>query len=161
MWHEGFTVGAALKILGASIIAFICSTAIAMAVGYYVPRVYGSSSPNRPDPGRVYTLAELQKAEKEAKARVEELRRQVRAKSFAEVVHEQKLHALWAVWVPWLLVPFVVRLKSLMHFAALMLVPIAATFLNVVPIEELLVITTAIAIGISIRQLLASRRHAT
>src|SRR3989304_8974760 len=163
MWHE-MTLGAVLKLgaklLSASLIAFVCSLAIAMAIGHYIPRVYGGPSV-RPDPGRIYTLQELEKAEREAKARGEELRRQWRSQSFREVVHELKIHALWATWVPWLLLPLVVRLKTLLHFAVVAALPIGGALLPLVPLEELLVIAIALAVGALSRELLARRKHAT
>ncbi len=162
MWHE-MSVGAllklALKLLSASLVAFLCSLAIAMAIGHYIPRVYGTAV--RPEPGRIYTWEELQKADKEARARAEELRRQLRSQSFREVVRELKLHALWGIWVPWLLLPLVTPLKTFLHFAIVMTVPIAAALLPLVPVEELFVITIAIAVGALSRQLLARRKHAT
>jgi hypothetical protein len=73
MWHDGLTIGGVLKLLLASLLAFICSLAIAMAIGRYVPKVYGSGASIHHDPGRIYTKEGLQKAEKEVKARGEEL----------------------------------------------------------------------------------------
>ena len=159
MWHE-MTIGAVLRLVSASLIAFVLSFTIAMAVGYYIPEVYNRPS-IPPAPGTIYTLQELKKANEDAKVAERELRRQWRSQSPREVQREFWNHALWETWVPWLLLPLLVRLKTLLHFAVVAAIPIVGALLFLVPPEGLLVIVIALTAGVLLREPITRRKHAT
>ena len=151
-----------LKTSLASVIAMVCSVAISMVIGYYVPHVTsGSSAPPAPVPGTVYTLEELNRAEAAAKARMEQQRRDFAAQPFAEVLRAMQFRALWGTWVPWLLLPFVFFIGSIKQAVHALLVPLLMTVAGIAPVEGFFVFAAALAAGVGARRALRGQRRAT
>ena len=153
---------AVLKTLLASVAAVVCSIVISMVIGYYVPHVIsGSAQPTPPPPGTVYTLEELNRAEAEANARMEQRRRDFAAQPFSEIVRKMQFRALWGTWLPWLLLPFVLLIASIKQAALALAIPLLMAVGGVAPVEGFFVFAAALAAGVGARRALLGQRRAT
>ena len=138
-----------LKLLLASLIAFSYGLVIPLAAGKLVPAIYGPS-PVHSDPVKIYSLEDLQKAEKDMKASVGKIRKQSSVTPSA-VIYDLKVRAFWILWVPWLLLPLLMPIRTLPQFLLVLAVPALAVLVHLAPPEELLMAAAAAGAGTGLR----------
>jgi hypothetical protein len=154
------SINTAALLLLISALAFVGSLVITLVYGSYVPIRYGEPAA-APKAGQVFTQAEMDKAEMDAKARMEARSKQFKNEPLSKHIHDFAGHAIWFVWIPWLFVPFATRVATPIAVLLLLSVPIAAVLFRLVPIEVLLAMALANALGYFVEGLMASRKHAT
>lgn len=150
-------------LLIASGMAMLCSLILAVVMGAFVPFVIEDTDAGAraPTPGKVYTEEQLNRAEKEAKARMKARAEDKSFESRAKTLRSMQRPALWISWVPWLLLPFFVRVSSILYGAMVLIVPGLMVATTVAPPESLLVFAIALALGVWAKHAYKHARQAT
>lgn len=141
-----------VSVVLASGMATLCSLVMAFVMATFVPSVLEGTDINaRPPEQRLYTMEELDRAEKEMKA---EIKAEEEDKSFearARVFRSIQRPALWISWLPWILLPFVLSLSSFIQVVLALTFPALMVATTTAPPEEIGVFAVAIAVGMGIR----------
>jgi len=136
--------------LVASVIATVVAAVIAFLVALYVPSVTGPDQAQPPSPGKTLTLEELKQAEREAKERMKRRKEQFDRESLGERIEEIKRRGLPISWLPWIVLPFVFRLKQRMELLPLFVIPAVLVLTPFVIAWELVTYLAALLLGAAI-----------
>lgn len=104
----------------------IVNLVIAAVYSFYVPVVIVSDETNLSmamDKERIYTLDELVEAERKMDEQLRILKEEHRKKSLKEILQDEKKHAIYVCWIPWILVPFLLRINHWRWGLALLSIP--------------------------------------
>ncbi len=104
----------------------IVSDVTAVVYGHYVPEVVVFGETNHAllaDTERIYTLEELEEAERKREERMRLLKEEINKKTPKEIFQQTKRHAIYISWIPWFLVPFFLRIHHWRWGLVLLLVP--------------------------------------
>lgn len=110
-----------------SVMTTIVNLAIAAVYSFYVPVVIVSGETNHSmasDREQIFTLEQLEEAERNMDEQLRILREENSKKSFKELLQEDKKHAIYVCWIPWLLVPFFLRIDHWLWGLALLSIPV-------------------------------------
>jgi hypothetical protein len=139
---------------------FLVSLILSAAYSTVVPRQYGGPAVV-PPPGREYTPAELERAARASKERMEALRRELANQDPRERMRELTDHALSVLWIPWLVAPFFFRLRGAVPSSMLLSVPLFVLLLQLISLEAFLTMSGVCVLGFIARFLWAKVKHAT
>lgn len=143
--------------LVASAVATFVAGIIAFLVALYVPFISGPEEAQSLPPGKTLTLEELNQADREARERMKRRKEQFDRETLSERVEEIKRRGLPISWLPWILLPFVFRLKQPLELLPLVIVPAALLLTPLVIIWELVTYVAALLVG-AVAAMLVLRR---
>jgi len=142
-----------IKLITYSVIAAILSIVLGVLLARGIPvEIPGSNSSLPPvtslKPGP-YTMEELERARADMEARIEQQRQEDNKKPRLQAYDELRAGGgMWLTWLPWLLLPFVVRLKSYKLAVVPLLIVVACTITRLLLPLEFLLCSASVMVGV-------------
>ena len=133
-----------------SIVAIVLSYAFGLVLGTYIPVTVHDpdclpQKSQKIESKSYYTPNELDHAEAEVKRRLECLREKTRKKSTHQFFLDAREGGKWLTWLPWLVVPFLAKLRSNKTALAPAAIMIVLAVLGIFKAAESVLSITALA----------------
>lgn len=146
-----------MRIALVSLAAIALSYVLGLVLGTFIPVTAHDpdclpQQVKKTEPKGYYTTEELNRAEADAKKRIECLREKTKEKSAHQFMLEAREAGKWFTWLPWLAVPFLARLRSYGTAFAPITALIALAALGIFQTVEAGLSIAALAVGFMFMQ---------
>lgn len=140
------------KVFIGSVLATLVTLLLGIIATFFIPMTIDTvdlgieplkNSHQRP----YFTKEELEQSNKEAEARWRQAVEKLSKQSRAQFYQRERLASAWFTWIPWLILPFALRIRSRWIELSALSIPILLTILRILHPYELTFIV--IAFGIS------------
>lgn len=116
---------------------------IAAVYSFYVPVVVAVSDETNlsmaSDKKQIYTLEQLVEAERKMDERIRLRKEKDNNITLKELLQEERKHAIYVCWLPWILVPFLLKINHWLLGLALLSVPVILVLAGLfLPVEILI-----------------------
>ena len=149
---EQSSTSTAINVAFGSVVASALSVGIAFVMAFFVPVVVEGTEPSvRPQAGQVFTHEELERAEREAKARMKAHAADQSFERQSKFSRSMQRSGLLLSWIPWFLLPLVVRRISPAWLFLTLTIPVLMVVATISPIESIAVFAAALCIGAGVR----------
>ena len=128
----------------------IVSYVITAVYSFYVPVVIVPDDTNlsmAADREQIYTREQLEEAERKMDERIRLRKEEDRKKTLKELLQEEKKHAIYVSWIPWILVPFFLRINHWLLGLALLSIPVILVPTGLFLLIEILIFGACLYLG--------------
>lgn len=133
----------------ASAMTTIASLVIAAAFSHYAPEVVSHETNHSTalEKEQLFSREQLEEAARNMEEQIRLLKEENRNKTLKEFLQEFKKHTIYVSWIPWISVPFFLRINHWMWGLALLSIPIVLVPTGLFLFVEILVFGSCLYLG--------------